>query len=195
MSFDETIIHCSAPSLCGIKPASLFSMKNDCFNSGRTKLNEWRNIFSKLKRYFVPIKKNDDRMLFFVFDRFLLEKICSDEKNIEYLKSKKYPVEKGFNAILTEILHRLTFSENFPHEIGLFLGYPLEDVIGFEEDSTKYKYAGVWKVYGDKDAAKRQMILYKKCTEECMNWISNGSSVPASIKNYTNSNFNSFKRS
>ena len=36
----------------------------------------------------------------------------------------------------------------FPHEMGLLLGYPLDDVTGFIEQKGKnYLYAGYWKVY------------------------------------------------
>ena len=43
--------------------------------------------------------------------------------------------------------------DGFPHEIGLFLGYPPEDVRGFIENETRnYKFTGYWKVYGDEGA-------------------------------------------
>ena len=34
MSFDETIIHGSAPALCGIKSACLFSMSSENYSAG-----------------------------------------------------------------------------------------------------------------------------------------------------------------
>lgn len=185
MSFDETIIHGSAPALCGIKPASLFSMKEDCFKSGESKLREWKRIFSKSKRYFVPLKKSENRILFFVFDKNLLKSTCSSKNNLQYLKSKNYPIEKGFDAILSELLHRLAFQKDFPHEVGLFLGYPLADVIGFEKDSSAYKFSGFWKVYGNQEAAEQKMKLYKSCSDICMKWIADGISVPSATIKYT----------
>ncbi|WP_296323741.1 DUF3793 family protein [Treponema sp. UBA3813] len=109
MSFDETIIHCSAPALCGIKPANLFSMDAESFMKGRKKLLKWQGDFCKSKRYFVPLKKDDSRFLFFVYDRELLEKIISCAENIRYLESKGYSFEKGLNGILCELLHRLMY--------------------------------------------------------------------------------------
>ena len=50
----------------------------------------------------------------------------------------------------------------FPHEIGLFLGYPPEDVQGFL-DHRPCKCSGCWKVYGDENKAKKTFDLYKKC--------------------------------
>lgn len=38
----------------------------------------------------------------------------------------------------------------FPHEFGLFLGYPVEDVCGFmEHHGRNFLYNGYWKVYGE----------------------------------------------
>ncbi len=184
MSFDETIVRCSAPALCGIKPASLFSMSGECFDSGILRLKKWRAEFSRASRYVVPLKKDGGRVLFFVFDRPLLERVCADSKNRAYLEEKGYPVSRGFAAILSEILHRLAFRREFPHEVGLFLGYPLEDVRGFEKDSSAYKFAGFWKVYGDKAEAEKRMKLYKSCSEFCMKWVDAGLNVPLSIQKY-----------
>ncbi|MDD3402906.1 MAG: DUF3793 family protein [Hespellia sp.] len=50
---------------------------------------------------------------------------------------------------------------NFPHEIGVFLGYPLEDVIGFIENAGKnFLLNGYWKVYADAKAAKVRFQSY-----------------------------------
>ncbi|MBQ3669881.1 MAG: DUF3793 family protein [Treponema sp.] len=185
MSFDETIVHCSAPALCGIKPASLFSMRGDCFLGGKQKLHEWQSDFVKFRRYFVPIRKDDGRVLFFVFDRNLLEKICSDGENLRYLRGKGYPVDDGFNRILGELLFRLCHFPDFPHEVGVFLGYPLVDVLGFEKNRFGFKYSALWKVYGNKDEAERKMKMYKSCSETCMKWLDEGLSVPVVAEKYS----------
>ena len=186
MSFDETIIHCAAPALCGIKPACLFSMNDKIYSDGSKKLDYWQPYFLKDKKFFVTLKKSDSRFLFFIYDKPLLEKVCQLPVNREYLASKNYPVQKGFPAVLAELLHRLAFCEDFPHEVGLFLGYPLEDVVGFEKlGATGFKYSGTWKVYGDKENAIRRMNLYKSCTEKCMKWLCDGLSVPLTAKKYS----------
>lgn len=185
MSFEETIIHGGAPALCGIKPACLFSVNGNNYMAEMRKLRSWQQDFSKRKVYFVPLKKSAGRFLFFVYDKNLLEKICMKPRNAEYLLQKGYPVKKGFAAVLSELLHRLSLNENFPHEVGLFLGYPLEDVVGFETfRAERFKYSGFWKVYGDKENAIRLMNEYKFCTETCMKLLASGLSVPLAAKTY-----------
>ena len=48
------------------------------------------------------------------------------------------------------LIERLQNREDFPHEIGLFLSYPPEDVQGFIDNRAhNYKRICAWKVYGD----------------------------------------------
>ena len=60
---------------------------------------------------------------------------------------------------------RIAMSKDFPHEIGLFLGYPIEDVVGFIRYAGKgCKLSGLWKVYGDAEAASR---LFDRLSRVC----------------------------
>lgn len=73
---------------------------------------------------------------------------------------------------ICRLRHRLRDSEEYPHEIGLFLGYPPEDVRGFiEHRAADCKCVGCWKVYGDAETARKTFRQYKKCTEVyCKEW-------------------------
>lgn len=56
--------------------------------------------------------------------------------------------------------------EEFPHEIGLFLSYPPENVLGFiQNGACKHKCVGCWKVYGDERAAKNIFEKYDMCSK------------------------------
>lgn len=68
--------------------------------------------------------------------------------------------------------------QNLPHEIGLFLGYPAEDVKGFiENKAASSKCSGCWKVYGDEQTAMNLFEEYRKCTEICYRKWKNGADV------------------
>lgn len=191
MSFDQVLMHCGAPALCGIKTASLFSMKMELYGSGSEKLEELSEYFAAQGIFIVPIQKKDNRMLFFVYNRELLEKRLSSKAAKEYLAGKGYPVNYGFEAVLRELLFRLMCYETFPHEIGFFLGYPLEDVIQFERlKGTGFKFSGYWKVYGDIESAMTLMNRYKNCSTYCSKQLELGNSIPAAAKNYRNKLFN-----
>ena len=92
------------------------------------------------------------------------------------------PPSGGFSrAIWLEYANQQTFkgdeSGEFPHEVGLFLSYPPEDVKGFIDHRTNnFKCAGLWKVYGDEEKARSLFAKYKKCTEiYCALWQSGSS--------------------
>ena len=87
------------------------------------------------------------------------------------------PPTGGFSrAIWLEYANQQTFkggeSGDFPHEVGLFLSYPPQDVRGFiENHAVNYKCAGLWKVYGDEALARRLFDKFRKCTDiYCALW-------------------------
>ncbi len=70
-------------------------------------------------------------------------------------------------ALLAELQRRMELRKAFPHEIGLFLGYPPEDVRGFiEHHGRDCTLEGYWKVYGNPDVARALFAHYAACSEE-----------------------------
>ena len=68
-------------------------------------------------------------------------------------------------ACLDVLRRKLAASSDFPHEIGLFLGYPLGDVIGFiENHGQNCLCSGVWIVYTNPEAAAGAFRKFSKCT-------------------------------
>jgi len=67
---------------------------------------------------------------------------------------------------VARLVCRFRESSEFPHEVGLFLSYPPEDVKGFiNHCAGGFKCAGLWKVYGDEEKARSLFEKYRKCTE------------------------------
>lgn len=72
----------------------------------------------------------------------------------------------------------------FPHEMGLFLGYPIEDVVGFIENQGKnFLYTGYWKVY---DNLQDKVCLFQKfelAEKMLIQFLFKGGSVGQILKN------------
>ena len=66
-----------------------------------------------------------------------LEEDFRNHEAEEILGIKGYPVG-NVDRCVVELVRRLNRSEAFPHEIGLFLGYPPKDVAAFILDSRIY---------------------------------------------------------
>ncbi len=85
---------------------------------------------------------------------------CSLRKLLKGKVAEKLLKELGYKSdnadlCVVRLINRVRSSAEFPHEIGIFLGYPPEDVRGFIENSAKKcKCNGCWKVYGNEK--KRQ---------------------------------------
>ena len=66
----------------------------------------------------------------------------------------------------------------FPHEIGVFLGYPVKDVRGFiENEGKRYLMIGYWKVYSDLADARMIFKEYDRAKDCAVNEFLSGKSV------------------
>ena len=88
-------------------------------------------------------------------------------------------MERGYpcpdpERCIFHLRRRLTISETFPHEIGLFLGYPPEDVYGFLQDPDACIYSGCWKVYGNADAARLLFARFRACSHKYAQSLAQG---------------------
>ncbi len=65
----------------------------------------------------------------------------------------------------------------FPHEIGLFLGYPVEDVVSFINSAGAESVSvGQWKVYHNNDRAQKQFEVMRRWEEFLLERFNTGSS-------------------
>lgn len=183
MSFDQLMIHHAAPTICGIKPSSLFSIKTTRFS--QVQFEKWQSDFKDKGIFFERIKTSSECNTIFVFNYVWVEKILSNFLSSLYLSEKGYKMPGDVSYVVDQIKTRMLYNKNFPHEVGLLLGYPLEDVIEFEKKCGKAcKYCGLWKTYGDIDNAKKCQCRYKSCSLMCEKWFDEGIDVFQIINKY-----------
>lgn len=101
-------------------------------------------------------------LLFFYQKDMLIHKIKEYEAS-ELLIG--YPVEESLSQMLHFLKKRIQQfhlkGKDFPHEIGIFLGYPIWDVEEFiKHKGQDYKLCGYWKVYQDVEGAKKKFKEY-----------------------------------
>lgn len=158
MSEDLIVRHC-APTLANLKTGSLFVCPitdRPSFFSSLRSLNEL--LVPKGLRA-LPLRIREHSALVYLYRPSRLKKDLEDPAAIKILQDHGYSC---YGKCLPKLIERVRASEEFPHEIGLFLGYPPEDVQGFL-DHRPCKCSGCWKVYGDENKAKKTFDLYKKC--------------------------------
>ncbi|MDR2747710.1 MAG: DUF3793 family protein [Treponema sp.] len=150
------IRHCS-PILMGCKPAALFPLDS-------------ANVYPLLR--VIPLnirclvlREQKGRALLFLFDAAMLESAIFHNPVREFLTGMGYPSRSSLPLFLAHLQKQFVHAP-CPHEVGLFLGYPLDDVQGFIENrGSRYKLCGTWKVYGDVEKARDHFRRYELCRE------------------------------
>ena len=103
-----------------------------------------------------------------------LEEDLAEEEARDLLCEEGYSVRNSESCLL-ELIRRLRGRKAFPHEIGLFLSYPPEDVRGFiRYGGAESKLTGCWQVYGDEDAARKTFERFDRCTRIYCRRLSEG---------------------
>lgn len=172
----KIVEHC-APTLAGLKTANLFKYRVDSFD---VFWEEFRTESRKLARKGVLMKvmrMSQTGVLLYVYRKSRLEADLKKAGAAELLERYGYQNTEA-EACISHLRTRLCSYESFPHEIGLFLSYPLEDVIGFIENGGKNcKYAGIWKVYANECETIKLFARFEKCRDIYVRLFKNGRSI------------------
>lgn len=163
MSVDQLIRH-GAPTLAGIKTGSLFPARFASPQDMTRTLRAFNRVLVPRGLRLLPLRQEAGCALLYLFRPAALARDLSREDVRRLLDQAGYEA-LALPACLRELARRLQRRQGFPHEIGLFLSYPPEDVAGFIAHQGKgCKCVGCWKVYGDEQAARQQFAAYRACT-------------------------------
>ncbi len=170
---DRLLIEHCAPTLAGLKTANLLRC-----NAGaalRKQVARWDALLGTKGVHVEVLREQDGSALVYVYREKQLKADLAQEDVRAFLRHFGYC--GGVELCLARLRERLGQAA-FPHEVGVFLGYPLGDVIGFMQHGGKNaKCTGCWKVYCDQCAAQRQFARLKKCKEVYVRQFQKGTSV------------------
>lgn len=170
------IEHCS-PTLASLKTANLFTYGFSDEEELRKNVEYWRTQMAEMGITLLVLRKREHTALIYVCR---LTKLAEDMRRpgvAHFLAKYGYESTDPIYA-LNRLKLRLQENGDFPHEIGLFLGYPLGDVIGFIRNAGQnFKCTGCWKVYCNECEAVQLFAKYKKCKDVYTRLWSQGRSV------------------
>ncbi len=174
---EEMIVKYCSPTLAGLKTGSMFTsfFENKCeMHRCICSLNR---MLTKKGLRVLPLKFKQNSALIYIFRPSRLCDDLTDDTARRILSERGYCVHSP-NRCIVQLIERLRESGEFPHEIGLFLGYPPQDVCGFiENKAEKCRCCGCWKVYSDEKAAMKTFERYKKCTDVYCAHFANGAPI------------------
>ena len=170
MSDDYLVRHC-APTLAGIKTASLFTCPYETREALLDSVRQMNKRLTPKGLRVLPLRFSEKKALIYLYRPKKLSEDLADSTAAALLKRCGYHTGSSEKCVV-RLVQKLRQQEDFPHEIGLFLGYPPEDVCGFMEyGPDRCKCSGCWTVYGDEEAAQKKFAQYKKCTKVyCDQW-------------------------
>ena len=182
-SYIKWLIEVLGPVILGSKPSEILniSLKD---KDKKSKLNDINSFFSncsKLTYNVINISDGGIRIIF--INKISLSNVLNNKKCLNFLKFIGYPSEYNIDNYINILINKLN-SKDFPHEIGIFLGYPLKDVVGFMGyGNYKFCKTRYWRVYGDEsisdkicntfinDRSKMKSLLENKSLSQLRNVI------------------------
>ncbi len=164
MSEYAILNHCS-PVLAGIKTGNMVSMACASKEEAMRDLRRWNRELAGKGLWIIPLRFGSKRVLLYICRIKALKADLKDPEKRAVLRKCGY-TDGTVQSYLCQLTQRIRAGEDFPHEIGIFLGYPCEDVRGFiAHKGSGCKYCGSWKVYGDVPSAIAAFEKYRQCRE------------------------------
>ncbi|MBR4183015.1 MAG: DUF3793 family protein [Lachnospiraceae bacterium] len=164
MSEELVIEHCS-PTLAGIKTGNMFTVRIEEGTDINSEIRGLNEILRKKGLRVILFKKTSTYALVYIYRPDYLKKDLSDPQASVILKKKGYDCSCP-EFCIAQLVKHLKEDVTFPHEVGLFLGYPPSDVESFMKDPCKgVQCCGCWKAYSEPEKAKRIFNRFSRCTE------------------------------
>ena len=157
------IEHCS-PTLASLKTANLFNYTFEHIDELYGYLKVMNRQLSKKGVSITILRKYEHSALVYVYREKKLQADLEKPGVRAFMEKYGYPASPTAKQAVAMLRKRFAEGDGFPHEIGLFLSYPLGDVIGYIENAGRNsKCSGCWKVYCNECEAMKLFAKFDKC--------------------------------
>ena len=164
-----------SPTLAGFKTGSLFTVRGRNREELTEDLRKLNRILTRKGLRALLFTAKCGNNLVYIYRPKLLKRDLASAEAEGILKDKGYCTLESTERCIVQLAKRISNDNDFPHEIGLFLGYPPYDVKCFMKDTRKgVKCVGCWKVYSNRKRAMETFEKFKKCTEIYHRALKNG---------------------
>lgn len=171
-----------APLLTGLKISNLLIIPSE--NEGLV-----RAFVRKTGISCYRLLRSKEKITFLLYRRMQLEAFLRKDSAKKILKEQGYE-NLTLGGILACFQMRYQAYRDgklaFPHEMGILLGYPIEDVSGFINHKGKnYLYSGYWKVYGNMQEKIALFQQYQKAKERLIQLLASGIKMEEILAQYS----------
>ena len=149
-----------APVLAGVKPSNMLVLENKHIRDVVRVLEgtglSWRCLYA-----------GEEKNIWLLYRKEAMEETVLGKEQMLFLREWGYE-EDTLERMLMKFSQRFRQYRKaknlpFPHEMGVFLGYPMADVKGFiKYEGKNYLYCGYWKVYENVEERKELFRTYEE---------------------------------
>lgn len=159
---DKLLIKYASPTLAGVKTGSLFKVYKHNELNLNVEIRNYNLLLNYLDVYLDIIYTCDKYDLIYLYRSKMLLNDLKNKSVINFLSTYGY---KNINIedYICHLKYRFKLFHKTPHEVGVFLGYPLNDVKDFiKYKGNNFKICGCWKVYNDVELCSNKFKIFKK---------------------------------
>ena len=163
-----------APLIAGLKASNLFITQNVSYQEVQEILRN-TNISCQI------LLLTKQRNVFLLYHTDKMEACLSQNKAKALLREmgyQKFALEDVLPLFRRRYYSHMRDNTEFPHEMGVLLDYPIEDVEGFIKNQGKnFLYRGYWKVYENPSVKLQLFQKFESAKEALLRLIQEGISI------------------
>ncbi|MFI3128845.1 MAG: DUF3793 family protein [Bacillota bacterium] len=175
--FEKRLAETCGVAMVGIKTSNLMCCKYADYENIHEEIDRISSALAKSGIKMIKLNDNKRRILLLVYRDHAMNCRLNDKESREFLADFGYSNDWTTEEMMAFLSARCENGNDFPHEIGVFLGYPISDILGFMNDPKGCKYCGVWKVYGNVEENIKLFEKFARCKTAIMKRISKGDSL------------------
>ncbi len=176
-----TFANSCMPTLLKLKPSSMVSFHKRYIHDESKFYAVLKSELSKFSCEYEILCESDKIYYILIYQEELLKEVLATYSNHRillecgYKKGDCYFVNNVKNFIARFKEFKLDKNKEFPHEAGIFLGYPIKDVEDYiKNNGENYVLCGYWKVYHNVEEANKIFQHFKDLREIAINRFFSG---------------------
>ena len=173
---EKFLIYNASLVISGVKPSATITIKKGNENLYDKWIKYGISFLKEIDIQYINLRECSNALIILIYSEGKLSNYIFKEENKRFLRQLGYSEENDMREYL-EILKRRYKEFNCPHELGIFLGFPLNDVKDFMNcKDKKCLSCGYWLVYNNLQEAQEIFSKYDKVKAHTVNYILSGDS-------------------
>lgn len=192
-SIKKFLLYNSSLVIAGVKPSATVTINKKLEKVYESWIEDGIDFLESINLSFINLREDDNASILLIYNDDTLKKHIFKSENMDFLIKLGYERNSDISYYVENLRERY---EKFkcPHELGIFLGIPINDVKSFMECSYKKCLGcGYWKVYSNYEKALEIFSIYDDVREKTMDKIVEGEPIDSIVNNIIFSNYDNIK--